>query len=189
MSLKEFLLNDSISKPIILKGYPMSFEDSMTLIRHISDYLMNVESYNLMNAYKELILLDHDFGKMSICNEKFFNYKENLKSNIYDINVLLDYIYEELEPSKNYELMGYLYYYISWIDDELIGCDRNIKSIFNFLNANRYDLAQKICKQEIDCLEHDEDNPNYFDNPNYHKLKEFEKLIAEHEQEKNKNTD
>ena len=202
MSLKEYLYNNGFKQSDFDKGYPLDFEFAIRLVKTAVDYLICLTESQIAQGMEEVRHIAYELGKKITWQERKVIMEQartqmgdkdyskfTIRYGICNAAAFRDYLLDEVEPSKNYELIGYLRYYTYLVDADEIGYDNSTITIEYFIKANRYDLAEKLCKQEIDCLEHNEDNPNYFDNPNYHKLKEFEKLIAEHEQEKNKNTD
>lgn len=193
--LKEYLIrmNIGLTDSDFIQGYPLSFDTIKKIIKNTVGYFIDIPVDAIRETIKELRDISYELGNkltwqefvvLVEAEEKYHpqdKYVAHIKYGICNVSAIYDYLREELIPIHDYESMAYVYYYIDRLDEELLGFDDMTLSVENFYKAGKYDYAVKICKQEIENLELKTDD--FLDNPNYYKLKEFEKLIAEHEQE------
>lgn len=195
-NLKQILIDNGIAEEVFIKGLPLNFEDAINIIRIESNWLINTpKACELCDAYEAIqlfyikLLNQTGLSKLNKCfdielKNKAPIYRTQIRFSLCDINALYSYIKEELEPAQNYELIGYIWYYINCIDEEFWEADAIKYSIENFIKAEKYDLARRVCEQQIDrgnYLVASEKRKEY--NEYYFVAQQCLPLIEKHEQE------
>lgn len=197
-NLKRMLINNGISKNVFEQGIPLNFDDAIRIIRIATDWLIRFEDtkdyYDASEAVHFIMLNYLDNIKVSEISALFLAERERLKTSeaeyrtkirfsLCNINALYDYIKEELEPASNYNLIGYIWYYIDCIDEEFWEANAIKYSIENFIKAGNYDLAKRVCEQQIargDYLIASGKRKEY--NEYYFVAQQYLPLIEKHEQ-------
>lgn len=198
-NLKQMLIDNGISKNVFEQGIPLNFDDAINIIQIAADWLIKFEDiknyYDASEAVHDIRLNYFNNIKSSEVGAIFLAERERIKASeaeyrtdirfsLCDIDALYDYIKEELEPANNYELIGYIWYYIDCIDPEFWEYDAIKYSVENFIKAERYDLARQVCEQRIDWENYliargDQDEYSEY----YQVAQKYLPLIEKHEQE------
>lgn len=198
-NLKQMLVDNGVSEKVFEQGRPLNFEDAINLIRIATDWLIKFEDvkdyhdaaeavhYIRLNYFNNVkssevgALFLEERERVKASEEK---YRTDIRFSLCDIDALYSYIKEELEPAQNYELIGYIWYYIDCIDEEFWEANAIKYSIENFIKAENYDLARRVCEQTIDWENYliaSGDQDEYSDY--YQVAQQYLPLIEKHEQE------
>lgn len=198
-NLKQILIDNGIAEEVFIKGLPLNFEDAIHIIQIATDWLIKFNDTKDFYAALEAVhfiglnYLDNIKGleasKLFLAERERLNaseteYRTDIRFSLCDIDALYDYIKEELEPAQNYELIGYIWYYINCIDEEFWEADAIKYSVENFIKAKRYDLAKRVCEQTIDWMNYLVANGKRKEyNEYYFVAQQYLPLIEKHEQE------
>lgn len=198
-NFKQILIDNGVPEKVFEQGIPLNFDDAINMIRIATDWLIkfeDIKNYHDASEAVQFIMLNYlDNIKVSEIGALFLAERERVKASeaeyrtkirfsLCNINALYDYIKEELEPANNYNLIGYIWYYIDCIDEEFWEADAIKYSIENFIKAGNYDLAKRVCEQQIDrgnYLVASGKRKEY--NEYYFVAQQYLPLIEKHEQE------